>query len=58
MPKFRTGTYFPERLLERRKRVEPAVITVVKDYYFPWVSTRRKDWARWQARSGFVGPMA
>ena len=29
IPKLRTGTYFPEWLLERRKRAESALITVV-----------------------------
>ena len=31
VPKLRTGTYFPECLLERRKRAESALITVVAD---------------------------
>ena len=29
VPKLRSGTYFPEWLLERRKRAEAALITVV-----------------------------
>lgn len=32
IPKLRTGTYFPEWLLERRKRVESALITVVAGF--------------------------
>ena len=31
VPKLRKGTYFPEWLLERRKRAESALITVVAD---------------------------
>jgi putative transposase len=41
IPKLRTGTYFPEWLLERRKRAESALITVVADCYLVGVSTRR-----------------
>ncbi|MGK0714447.1 transposase, partial [Leucobacter sp. W1153] len=33
IPKLRSGTYFPEWLLERRKRSEAAMITVVADAY-------------------------
>jgi len=43
VPKLRTGTYFPEWLLERRKRAETALITVVADCYLAGVSTRRMD---------------
>src|SRR5690625_772700 len=43
VPKLRTGTYFPEWLLERRKRAESALITVVADCYLAGVSTRRTD---------------
>ena len=43
IPKLRTGTYFPEWLLERRKRAESALITVVADCYLAGVSTRRMD---------------
>ena len=31
IPKLRSGSYFPEWLLERRKRAESALITVVAD---------------------------
>ena len=41
--KLRQGTYFPERLLERCKRAETAMITVVADCYLAGVSTRRMD---------------
>ncbi|GGB26252.1 transposase for insertion sequence element IS1081 [Flexivirga endophytica] len=43
VPKLRTGSYFPEWLLERRKRTESALITVVADCYLAGVSTRRMD---------------
>lgn len=43
MPKLRQGTYFPDWLLERRKRAETAMITVVADCYLAGVSTRRMD---------------
>ena len=33
VPRLRTGSYFPDRLLERRKRAESALITVVADAY-------------------------
>ena len=41
IPKLRQGTYFPEWLLERRKRAESALITVIADCYLAGVSTRR-----------------
>ena len=43
IPKLRSGTYFPEWLLQRRKRSENALITVVADCYLAGVSTRRMD---------------
>ena len=43
VPKLRTGTYFPEWLLEGRKRAESAMITVIADCYLAGVSTRRMD---------------
>jgi putative transposase len=43
VPKLRSGTYFSEWLLERRKRAEAALITVVADCYLAGVSTRRMD---------------
>ena len=43
IPKLRQGTYFPDWLLERRKRSEAALITVVADCYLAGVSTRRMD---------------
>ena len=43
IPKLRTGTYFPDWLLERRKRAESALISVVATCYLLGVSTRRMD---------------
>ncbi|PKW27976.1 IS256 family transposase [Phycicoccus duodecadis] len=43
VPKLRTGSYFPQWLLERRKRAESALVTVVADCYLAGVSTRRMD---------------
>mgnify|MGYP003376098521 CR=1 FL=1 len=43
IPKLRTGTYFPEWLLERRKRAESVLISVVATCYLLGVSTRRMD---------------
>jgi transposase-like protein len=43
LPKLRQGSYFPEWLLERRKRAEAALISVVATCYLLGVSTRRMD---------------
>jgi transposase-like protein len=43
VPKLRKGTYFPAWLLQRRKRAEAALITVVADCYLAGVSIRRMD---------------
>ena len=43
VPKLRQGWYFPEWLLERRKRAESALISVVATCYLLGVSTRRMD---------------
>ena len=43
IPKLRSGSYFPEWLLERRKRAEAAMISVVATCYLLGVSTRRMD---------------
>jgi putative transposase len=43
IPKLRTGSYFPEWLMERRKRAETALISVVATCYLLGVSTRRMD---------------
>src|SRR5699024_4390055 len=43
IPKLREDTYFPEWLLERRRRAEAALTTVVAHCYLLGVSTRRMD---------------
>ncbi len=43
VPKLRAGSYFPEWLMERRKRAEAALISVVATCYLLGVSTRRMD---------------
>lgn len=43
VPKLRSSTYFPDWLMERRKRAESALITVVADCYLASLSTRRMD---------------
>lgn len=43
IPKLRQGSYFPDWLLERGKRAERALTTVVATCYLLGVSTRRMD---------------
>ncbi len=43
VPKLREGSFFPDWLLERRKRAEAALTTVVATCYLLGVSTRRMD---------------
>jgi putative transposase len=43
IPKLRAGSYFPDWLLERRRRPEKALISVVVDLYLAGVSTRRVE---------------
>jgi transposase-like protein len=43
IPKVRTGTYFPDWLLERHRRAEQALIACVVECYVRGVSTRRVD---------------
>ena len=43
IPKLREGSYFPDWLLERRKRAERALISVVATSYLLGVSTRRME---------------
>jgi len=43
IPKLRRGSYFPEWLLQRRRRAEQALISVVATSYLLGVSTRRVD---------------
>jgi len=43
IPKLRQGSYFPDWLLEGRRRVERAVISVIAEAYLLGVSTRRVE---------------
>ena len=43
IPKLRTGSYFPDWLLERRRRAEAALTSVVATCYLLGVSTRRME---------------
>jgi hypothetical protein len=43
IPKLRQGSYYPEWLLERRRRAERALATVVATSYLLGVSTRRME---------------
>jgi transposase-like protein len=43
IPKLRAGSYFPDWLLERRRRAEQALISVVATSYLLGVSTRRVE---------------
>ena len=43
IPKLRSGSYFPDWLLERRRRAEAALVTVVATSYLLGVSTRRVE---------------
>jgi putative transposase len=43
IPKLREGTYFPDWLLQRRRRAEAALTTVVANCYLLGVSTRRMN---------------
>ena len=43
IPKLRTGSYFPDWLLQRRRRAESALVTVVATSYLLGVSTRQME---------------
>ena len=43
IPKLRTGSYYPDWLLEPRRRAERALVTVVAECYLAGVSTRRVE---------------
>ena len=43
IPRLRQGSYFPEWLLERRRRAEAALTSVVATCYLLGVSTRRME---------------
>ena len=52
IPKLRSGTYFPEWLLQRRKLCDSALITVVAHCYLAGVSTCRIDKRKAVTRNG------
>lgn len=43
VPKLRRGSYFPDWLLENRRRAERALVAVIAECYVKGVSTRRVD---------------
>jgi putative transposase len=43
VPKLREGSYFPDWLLQRRRRAEQAFVSVIADAYLAGVSTRRVE---------------
>jgi putative transposase len=43
VPKLREGSYFPEWLLQSRRRAEQALVSVIADAYLAGVSTRRVE---------------
>jgi putative transposase len=43
VPKLRAGSYFPDWLLESRRRAEQAFVSVIADAYLAGVSTRRVE---------------
>ncbi len=43
MPKLREGSYFPDWLLQPRRRAEQAFVSVIADAYLAGVSTRRVE---------------
>ncbi len=43
IPRLRPGSYFPDWLLERRRRAEAALTSVVATCYLLGVSTRRME---------------
>ena len=43
VPKLREGTYFPDWLLQPRRRAEQAFVSVIADAYLAGVSTRRVE---------------
>jgi putative transposase len=43
VPKLREGSYFPDWLLQPRRRAEQAFVSVIADAYLPGVSTRRVE---------------
>jgi transposase-like protein len=43
IPKLRSGSYFPDWLIEPRRRAERALVAVIQEAYVQGVSTRRVD---------------
>lgn len=43
IPKIREGSYFPDWLLDARRRAEQALVSVIADCYLAGISTRRVD---------------
>lgn len=43
IPKLRTGSYFPDWLLEPRRRAERALVAVIQEAHVKGVSTRKVD---------------
>jgi transposase-like protein len=43
VPKLREGSYFPDWLLQPRRRAEQAFVSVIADAYLAGVSTRRVE---------------
>src|SRR5258707_2796840 len=43
VPKLREGSYFPDWLLQPRRRAERALVSVIADAYLAGVSTRRVE---------------
>ena len=43
VPKLREGSYFPDWLLQPRRRAEQALVSVIADAYLAGVSTRREE---------------
>src|SRR5215218_7197225 len=43
VPKLREGSYFPDWLLESRRRAEQAFVSVIADAYLAGISTRRVE---------------
>ena len=43
LPKLREGSYFPDWLLQPRRRAEQAFVSVIADAYLAGVSTRRVE---------------
>src|SRR3954465_1395219 len=50
IPKLRSGSYFPDWLLERRKRAEAALTSVVASCYLP--GSPPGGWRSWSSTSG------